>query len=91
MTALEAASARHAAGVLEELEEAAYNPFQLLVADEQGAWLTVYRDRPRIQALEAGVHVVGNVEEDGTGEAIWAAARKEIDDDGSGGGAKSDR
>jgi uncharacterized protein with NRDE domain len=62
MAALEAHSADRAAGVLAELEEEAYNPFQLLVADEREAWLTIYRDRPRTVALEAGVHIVGNVE-----------------------------
>ena len=46
-------------------ETAKYNPFQLLIADAERAWLTVYRDHraaTRTTELEPGVHVVGNVE-----------------------------
>ncbi len=64
MAALEAESAADAVRILSQLEEAAYNPFQLLVADGSDAWLIVYRDRPRAIELEPGAHVVGNVEDE---------------------------
>ncbi|MBW2495795.1 MAG: NRDE family protein [Deltaproteobacteria bacterium] len=64
MSALEARSAAEAARRLERLEVDAYNPFQLVVADAQEAWLIVYRDRPGTIALASGVHVVGNVEDE---------------------------
>jgi len=64
MAALDAGSAADAVAAVGKLEEYAYNPFQLLVADSQRAWLTVYRDRPRSWALKPGVHVVGNVEDE---------------------------
>jgi uncharacterized protein with NRDE domain len=64
MTALESESAKHAVDALSNLEEGAYNPFQLLVADGHDAWLMVYRDRPKLTRLEPGLHVVGNVEEE---------------------------
>ncbi len=68
MAALEAESAMRAVESLSKLEEAAYNPFQLVVADGRDAFLIVYRDRARAIALEPGPHVVGNVEDD------WIAA-----------------
>jgi hypothetical protein len=64
MAALESESAVDAMRKLSQLEEAAYNPFQLLVADGQDAWLIVYRDRPRAIELEPGPHIVGNVEDE---------------------------
>lgn len=63
MAALETGSAVEAAEMLGELEIGAYNAFQLLVADEREASLTVYRERPEIIALEPGVHVIGNVDD----------------------------
>ena len=80
MTALESESAAEAVRTLLTLEEAAYNPFQLLVADGQDAWLIVYRDRPRAIELEPGPHIVGNVEDEkiaavlGTSEIAERAA-----------------
>ena len=66
MSALAARTAAEAAETLWEtlsrLEEGAYNPFQLCVADAKSAALLVYRETPRIFALEPGLHVVGNVE-----------------------------
>lgn len=62
MAALESRSAEEAAETLLRLEAGAYNPFQLCVADAKSASLLVYRDTPRIFALEPGLHVVGNVE-----------------------------
>ncbi|MCP4904580.1 MAG: NRDE family protein [bacterium] len=64
MAALEAENAAEAVRALSQLEEAAYNPFQLLVADGRDAWLIVYRDRPQAIELEPGAHVVGNVEDE---------------------------
>jgi uncharacterized protein with NRDE domain len=68
MAALEARTAEEAAEslprMLSRLEEGAYNPFQLCVADANSAALLVYRARPMIFALEPGLHVVGNVEDE---------------------------
>jgi uncharacterized protein with NRDE domain len=68
MAALEARTAEEAAESLPRmlcrLEEGAYNPFQLCVADANSAALLVYRERPMIFALEPGLHVVGNVEDE---------------------------
>jgi uncharacterized protein with NRDE domain len=64
MAALEARSAEEAAETLSRLEEGLYNPFQLFVGDARTAALLVYRDRPRIFALEPGLHVVGNVDDE---------------------------
>lgn len=64
MMALEAESAVDAMRSIRNLERDAYNPFQLLIADGQDAFLVVYRDRPRVVELEPGPHVVGNVEDD---------------------------
>lgn len=61
MQALDARSAEEAAEAFSRLEEGLYNPFQLFVADACSAALIVYRDGPRIFALEPGLHVVGNV------------------------------
>ncbi|MGB0618626.1 MAG: NRDE family protein [Myxococcota bacterium] len=62
MMALESTSAAEAARKAADLEVAAYNPFQLMVADGRDAFLVVYRDRPEILELEPGPHIVGNVE-----------------------------
>ncbi|HEB90773.1 MAG TPA: hypothetical protein ENI85_14465 [Deltaproteobacteria bacterium] len=64
MAALEAGSAAQAIRSMSDLEEEAYEPFQLLVADGHEAWLTVYRGRAHVHPLEAGLHVVGNVEDE---------------------------
>jgi uncharacterized protein with NRDE domain len=74
MAALDASSASEAAARIADLEASAYNPFQLLMADDREAWLTVYRDEPQVLALEPGVHVVGNVEDERIGAALGAAA-----------------
>jgi uncharacterized protein with NRDE domain len=61
MMALEAESAAEAMQTLSKLEEERFNPFQLLVADGQDAWLLVYRGSGRAVRLEPGAHIVGNV------------------------------
>ena len=76
MAALEAESAGHAAREIQKLSKAAYNPFQLLVADERDAWLVVYRDRPQLVRLEPGAHIVGNVEDERIAAATGAAEMK---------------
>ena len=79
MSALEAASATDAVhGLAASLAEDAYNPFQLLVADARAAYLLVYRGRPRVIELEPGVHIVGNVEDEGIAAALGTAA--DLDD-----------
>lgn len=65
MAALDALCAQEAVERVAEMtqvEGVEYNPFQLLIADAERAWLTVYRGKPTMFPLEAGVHVVGNVE-----------------------------
>lgn len=85
MAALEADSAAGAIESLSKLEEAAYNPFQLVVADGRDAFLIVYRDRVRTIELDAGAHIVGNVEDErvaaaiGTAEQLAQEADSEID------------
>jgi len=61
MMALEAESAAAAIQALSKLEHESYNPFQLLVADGDEAWLVVYRGSGQILRLEPGVHIVGNL------------------------------
>lgn len=43
-------------------ERRTYNPFNLFVADEDTAWVIVHQTEATLQRLEAGVHVIGNVE-----------------------------
>ncbi len=64
MMALEAKSASQAIRAMSNLDEGAFEPFQLLVADGHEAWLVVYRGRARVLPLESGLHVVGNVEDE---------------------------
>ena len=75
MAALDARSATEAASIIAGLEADTYNPFQLFVADADRAWLTVYRDGPRTRALDPGVHVIGNVEEERMGSVLGADPR----------------
>ena len=82
MAALESESAADAVRTLSQLEEAAYNPFQLLVADGREAWLVVYRDQPRAIPLEPGPHIVGNVENEQIAEALGTSACTGHADDG---------
>jgi hypothetical protein len=60
MEALGAPSARHAAEALGALPEAAYNPFNLFVADAESAHVVTYGERPERIDLGAGAHVIGN-------------------------------
>lgn len=64
MMALESESAADTAVKAADLEAGVYNPFQLMVADGRDAFLIVYRDRPTVLELEAGPHIVGNVEDE---------------------------
>ncbi|MCR9095945.1 MAG: NRDE family protein [bacterium] len=70
MMALESESAADTARKAAALETAAYNPFQLLVADGRDAFLVVYRDRAEVLELEAGPHIVGNVEDEAIAERL---------------------
>lgn len=72
MSALEAESANAAMQALMELEEEAYNPFQLVVADGRDGWLIVYRDSPRAIELNSGAHIVGNVEDESVASILGA-------------------
>ena len=64
--ALEASSAAAAAEVLGRLPEAAYNPFNLLVADDEKAFAVVYEDAARVFELAPGAHVLGGGDPDST-------------------------
>jgi uncharacterized protein with NRDE domain len=66
MEALEEDDAKSAAARLESLPEAAYNPFNLLVADAASAHLNSYADASERRDLAPGAHVVGNVHPDET-------------------------
>ena len=64
--ALEAPSAAAAAERLRQLPEAAYNPFNLLVADEKHAFAVVYQGSPQVLELAPGAHVLGSGDPDST-------------------------
>lgn len=64
LDALEAATAAEAARALGALPEGAYNPFNLVVADGEGAYAVVYDGSPRVTELAPGAHVVGNADPD---------------------------
>ena len=85
MMALEAETAAKAIQVLLELAPETYDPFQLLVADGQDAWLLVYRGEARAIQLEPGPHIVGNVVDDQIEAALGAASVNEAENlEGSG-------
>jgi uncharacterized protein with NRDE domain len=62
--ALAEASAERAADRFAHLPEAAYNPFNLFVADGESAHLVTYAERPQRRDLTAGPHVIGNLHPD---------------------------
>ncbi len=64
MDALAAPTAAEAAERLARLPESAYNPFNLLVADDEQAFVVRYQDRAEVAALAPGAHVVGNADVD---------------------------
>jgi uncharacterized protein with NRDE domain len=64
MEALAEPSARRAAERFARLPEAAYNPFNLLVADSETAHLVTYAERPQCRDLGPGPHVIGNLHPD---------------------------
>lgn len=61
MDALTARSAREAVSEIEALENDAYNPFNLLLADAQSAHVVSYTGNAERIDLEPGAHVIGNV------------------------------
>jgi uncharacterized protein with NRDE domain len=64
MEALAEPSAERAADRLANLPRAAYNPFNLLVADAETAHLVTYDDSPQRRDLQPGAHVIGNLHPD---------------------------
>lgn len=64
MDALRWAKAAEAADWMSALPAGAYNPFNLLVADGENAYVAVYEETARVEALEPGVHVIGNADPD---------------------------
>jgi uncharacterized protein with NRDE domain len=64
LQALEARSAREAAGSLAGLGANLFNPFNLLVADGQEAFTVVYEGTAMVEELAPGVHVIGNADPD---------------------------
>jgi hypothetical protein len=47
---------------IENLEPAAYNPFNLFVADSKSSFLVTYDGAPRRIDLSQGAHVIGNID-----------------------------
>jgi uncharacterized protein with NRDE domain len=66
LEALEADTAREAAGRLARLPRKAFNPFNAFIADRVDAFALVYQDEPSLRTLEPGAHVVGNADPDTT-------------------------
>jgi len=64
LDALREASAGRAAERLAELPAGVYNPFNLFVADGEGAFVAVYQGTPRVTELAPGAHVIGNADPD---------------------------
>jgi len=64
MEALAEPSAESAAQRFARLPKAAYNPFNLFVADRDSAHLVTYAERPQRRDLTAGPHVIGNLHPD---------------------------
>lgn len=60
LDALAQGSASTAADRLAALPAGLYNPFNLVVADADQAFVLVYGDAPRLAPLDPGVHVIGN-------------------------------
>ncbi len=79
LDALAAGTAEAAAQRLEGLPTGAYNPFNLFVADAETAHVIAYRDRPEARQLDAGVHVIGNVEATGPGNEKVNRIRGEVE------------
>ena len=57
-------AAAQAAERLAALPARAYNPFNLLVADGQDAFVAVYQDEVHVTELAPGAHVIGNADPD---------------------------
>ena len=55
-------SAADAAQRLRTLGTDQYNAFNCFVCDPEKAFLAVYSSRPRVEELQAGVHVIGNAD-----------------------------
>jgi uncharacterized protein with NRDE domain len=64
MEALAEPTAESAAERFARLPRAAYNPFNLFVADAESAHLVTYGDRPQRRDLAPGPHVIGNLHPD---------------------------
>lgn len=62
--ALEAESADEAAGRLAGLRADAFNPFNVFVADAECAYTVVYANKPVVEPVTPGVHVIANAEPD---------------------------
>ena len=54
--------ASDAAERLKHLGQDQYNAFNCFVCDRESAFVAVYRSVPRVEALEEGVHVIGNAD-----------------------------
>jgi uncharacterized protein with NRDE domain len=64
MESLAEPTAARAAERFAHLPTAAYNDFNLFVADSETAHLVTYRDRPQLRDLAPGPHVIGNLHPD---------------------------
>jgi uncharacterized protein with NRDE domain len=79
MEALAEPSAERAADRFADLPEAAYNPFNLFVADGDTAHLVTYADRAQRRDLRAGPHVIGNLHPDDSSPKL-ERLRAQVDD-----------
>ena len=61
MDVLSTPTAEEAAGRIESLPADAYNPFNLLIADDESAHLLTYGPTPERMDLAPGAYVVGNI------------------------------
>lgn len=64
MDALGFAKAAEAVEWMRALPAGRYNPFNLLVADTENAYVAMYEETVRVEVLEPGAHVIGNADPD---------------------------
>jgi uncharacterized protein with NRDE domain len=64
MDTLAAGDAEEAGDRLAALPAGAYNPFNLFVSDGEQAFAVVYQEKPQLERLGPGAHVIGNADPD---------------------------
>lgn len=78
MDALACATAAEAADRCAGLPQHAYNPFNLLVADRERAFLVTYHGAAKVAELAPGPTVVGNIDPEGPRSPKLAALDREV-------------